>query len=490
MPQGSGLNEVDDTPRRKGPTVGVSAAVLVPAVLLAYATVWRVGFLSDDFDLLATPQAWGVGSTAFWRPLSALAIEAQLRLFGPSSVAFHAVSLAAHALIACAFVRLLSRLGVGGGAALAGGLAFAVAPLHSEVVYWMSAQNYLLEAACLMAGALLALRYAETRSAAAYGLALAAATGALFTRESGAMVPLMIAVLPFAAGRARLSAGAAARALPFLLLSSAAVWWHYGRLAQVATRGSYALAFGWHVPRNVVRFVLSCLYLTPLDDRALLGVFRRVVPRALITDPRLLEPHVVQAGPSLVFPLVLLGAVALAVVFARGGRAARAGLLLFGLAVVPYVFLRSPLGLEPSRFLYLPSVGLLVAVVAALARIPSSARRSLRPALAVALAVLAAQTCLRGRAYIQATGLAHQVVEALAEAPLQDGVPYAVAGVPDNVDEAYVFRNGLAAAVRRRTGRPALDLRPAPVARRLPAGPGALWLEPRTNGFRVAWESD
>lgn len=480
---------MDDVSSRRDPSILVSVAVLLPAVLLSYATVWGVGFLSDDFDLLATPEAWGLASSAFWRPLAALAIEGQLGLFGPSSLAFHAVSLAAHALVALAFVRLLCRLGVGGGWALAGGLAFAVAPLHSEVVYWMSAQNYLLEGACLMAGALAALRYAETRSAAAYGLALVAAAGALFSRESGAMVPLMIAVLPFAAGRARLSAGAAARALPFLLLSSAAAWLHHGRLAQVATRGAYDLALGWHVPRNLLRFALSCLYLTPLDDRALLGVFRRLVPRSLVADPSLLEPRVVQAGPALVFPLVLLGAVALALVLTRGGRVARAGVLIFVLAVVPYVGLRSPLGLEPSRFLYLPSVGLLIAMVAALARMPPSAQRALRPALAAALVVLAAQTCLRGRVYVEATGLAHQVVEALAQAPLQDGVPYAVAGVPDNVDEAYVFRNGLAAAVRRRTGRPALDLRPASPARPLPTGPAALWLEPRRDGYRVGGTS-
>src|SRR5262245_35378126 len=300
------------------------------------------------------------------------------------------------------------------------------------------------------------------------------------------MVPLMIAVLPFAAGRARLSAGASARALPFVLMSSAAAWSHYGRLARVTTAGAYALAPGWHVARNLLRFALSCLYLTPLDDRALLGAFRRFVPRSLVADPSLLEPRVAQEGPALVFPLVLLGGLALAVVIARGGKSARAGLALFLLAVVPYAGLRSPLGLEPSRFLYLPSVGLLVAVLAALSRIPPPALRSLPPALA---AVLCAQTCLRGRAYIEATGLAHQVVEALAELPLRDGVPYAVTGVPDNVDEAYVFRNGLGAAVRRRTGRPALDLRPASPSRPRTRGPEALWLEPTLDGFQAGWSS-
>src|SRR5688572_29681714 len=71
---------------------------LVLLALLAYPLTWSVGFLSDDFHLVERPAIWGFGATGFSRPLAAALFGLELALFGPSSVAFHGLSLALHAV--------------------------------------------------------------------------------------------------------------------------------------------------------------------------------------------------------------------------------------------------------------------------------------------------------------------------------------------------------------------------------------------------------
>ncbi len=186
--------------RQYGPVLAI-----VLAAALAFANSLDNGFHFDDEHSLvenphirslanipaffADPQLFSrnVGSEMY-RPLVLVSYALNYQLGGYAVPGYHLVNLALHALAACMLYRVLSTLGLGKGAALAGGLLFAVYPLAAEPVNYISSRSESL-AALLVMGALLCHARSGTNWSPGALLCFGAA---LLSKESAAMAPALL----------------------------------------------------------------------------------------------------------------------------------------------------------------------------------------------------------------------------------------------------------------------------------------------------------
>ena len=130
--------------------------LLAAAVFLAYASVYDNAFLFDD-DLIIVMNRflpnWGslphllTASTTdgariaggFYRPMQLLAYFIVYHLFGGlNTIGFHLLNVGLHAANACLMYALGRRLGFNAGACFFATLVWAMHPLHTEAITYMS----------------------------------------------------------------------------------------------------------------------------------------------------------------------------------------------------------------------------------------------------------------------------------------------------------------------------------------------------------------
>ena len=151
-------------------TSGRAAALIVAATLLVYANALGNAFLWDDHFLVVGNTAikhWANVATIFvhplfpdaigsryYRPLQTLTYLLDYQLWGLRPWGFHLTNMLLHAGTAV----LLYRLGLvvlrDARAALAGALLFAVHPIHTEAVTYVSGRSDPLAAFLMLAAAL------------------------------------------------------------------------------------------------------------------------------------------------------------------------------------------------------------------------------------------------------------------------------------------------------------------------------------------------
>ena len=194
-------------PRRPRPWL-----LVVPvAALAAYAAVLGRGFTSEDFllvrflgehppwrDVVAQFTApWlGIAGIRFLRPLSTTLYALEIAIFGTQAVGFNCVHVLVHAgnalLVAAVLRELLGRDERGTRAAAAGGVLFALHPLHPNAVVFSASFATLFGAAFVFAALLAYLRYRATGDRRCWGAAFGAFACALFSYEAAAILPLWL----------------------------------------------------------------------------------------------------------------------------------------------------------------------------------------------------------------------------------------------------------------------------------------------------------
>lgn len=340
-----------------------------------------VGAALRAFDQAYWPAENGAGQ---WRPLVILSFAVDWQVSGGSPVWLHAVNVLWHAAATALVVALLACY-VPEAAALAGGLLFAVHPVHVEAVANLVGRAELMAAVFLLTavlvGRVIRRRLGQGRATWALELALVASVACgLLSKEHSAIAVALLALDDLA------SRGRFARALPWrdyaavTLLTIA--WFALRRpvdagesFAMVAPTFFHLGAVGRVSTMLPVAFVVVRLMVWPFDLSADYGP--ALVPR--------LE-HFSALSLAGLFLLLALGA--LAVVSWRRRRALAVGLLLVALAWLPTSNLLFPTGIVlAERTLYLASAGFALVVAAAFEWLEGSRRRALAPWLAGAAIV-------------------------------------------------------------------------------------------------------
>ena len=387
---------------------GHAAAVAALVAALLFLPALRNDFAYDDVavvlrdarvhDLDSIPAILGAGywqddATSLWRPLTTLSFALDWAIRPADAAWFHAVNIAWHAL-ATALVTLLLASLCGPLAALAGGLVFAVHPVHVEAVANVVGRAELMAACAAFGAALVWLpeRHGRGRAAAAAALYLLA----LGAKESAIMLPALLVLVDMATGALRTDRWRpwlADRAPGLLMLVLVAATYLAIRTQVLDTLVPARVDPALDLARGAPERVFTALQVWPHIVRLLL------FPRTLLADygPRILLPRPGPDAAVVAGVMVLLGLFGGALLSLRHGKRRTALLLLWApVALLPVSNFFFPIGLLlGERMLYLPSFAVALAVSLA---VTASFPRGAIPSRAVLVAAALACVLLAGRA--------------------------------------------------------------------------------------------
>ena len=369
-------------PSRRPAVRGRGAAALLVALVagavyaatLGYDLVWDDTLLIQEswrlhhwgqLPSLLVSQFWSeVGQASqYYRPLVTLSFFLDLQIWGLRPLGFHLTNVLAHVAVTLAVLALARRLMTDELAATTGALVFALHPLHTESVSFVSGRTDVLAAAFFL---LALLTYDRGRDEGRWGWlswSLVAYLLALLAKEVALALPPVLLVWDWLVRRDLRSWRAASRAAA-RYAAYAAVTGLYLTLRGFALGGIVGpgqAADAWAQP-----------YARALTIVEILASYVRVT---ILPYP----PHPLHAVVPAGFPPDLawwLAAVGLACALGATAWAVRAtpapglGALWFWLTLLPSVavnLLPLPSALMAERFLYLPTVGfcLIVGWVAA-----------------------------------------------------------------------------------------------------------------------------
>ncbi len=365
--------------------------VVVAAVLAVYLPgALSNGLVSDDLRfirnnafvtnpdgiggwlaLLWDPRTVDPGSpTGIVRPLRTLEFALDHAWFRLSPTAFHVHSLLWHALASVLALRLLRRLVKDAGAALAGALVWALHPMHTEAVAWISSRGDVAMGACVLGALLFELRSEGKRPWLGRSLGLLLGLVAMLYKETAVVLPLLVFAVRLAipvAGATSRTRAALRRAAPWLVVS--AIYLVFRSLVQVggtahadtfvlggSTAGTFATMF-----RGIGVYLTTAIVpVTPAWDWYL-------APATSLTAPSVLGWLVVHVA-----------LIATAVRLRERRPLVAVAVCLFYFPLIPVANWPFALGIPTAeRFLYLPLLGLAVLVARGLVAAPRATMTAL-----------------------------------------------------------------------------------------------------------------
>ena len=429
--------------RNAGVPPGLGApwiAALIACGFVCYVGAINSFFLADDFDCIRSVVEggpfglWSTRGCAFFRPLASLSFFLDHAVWGLRPIGYHLTNLVLHlisAVLVAQIVLVLARLSArleknAREIAFFSGLFFAVLATHSEPVIWISGRTDLLACLFSLASLLVYLSARLSGRLKRLPLSLAFLLLALLSKEMAIALPFIIVALElfFYVGSKRKNLHALwSGALPYVALVILYPLVRYLAIGKLI--GGYGRHIHTHIDLEVVG---KLLFYFPA---------RTLVP-ALGT---------VQVGGVTVPLSGVVFAAAVAVVLlissiSRERRLPRLVYLMVGiclLSIVPVMNLSVTAGtLEGTRFLYFPSVFLVVTLVLALA---SVLRKREFVVVCLVLAAVHGGLVVRStRLWRRAGDVSRSVVQDIVDSPAADRLW--ILNVPDDIRGAFVFRNG------------------------------------------------
>jgi len=354
------------------------------AVVVYIGALWNT-FGGDDLEIVTYNDLvhswsglWSAFVHPYWnreqggqlyRPLTVASYVLDWHLDGPAL--FHAVNVAWHAGVSVLVAALLYTW-CGAAAALVGGVLFAVHPVHVEAVASVVGRSELMAAAFT----LLAVYAAVERHSVAWSTACWIL--GLLSKENAIVAPALIGAA-WVLGFSRPAPGR---------MGVFAAWWAVAGIGYALLREHVLQAYPSFIAPVFVGQPLTTVRLTAIA--ALADVTRLLVlPLKLRID---YSPAERTAVTSIFDGRVLAGVISLAawvlwfmLARRRGRRVEAFGIAWLALAFAPVANLLFPIGvLVAERTLYLPSVGLAVAVGALAAELRGRGLAVLVAAVAVA----------------------------------------------------------------------------------------------------------
>jgi hypothetical protein len=466
----------------QSPRIQKLALLAVLAVAAAtYAPRLNDFFLSDDFHYLrvfSQPASFVVADEWFsvtvgdlnfhFRPVFGLVSWLNYEVFGLEPFWWNAINLLLHLLAVWLTVVLVRRFVLSRWAAIGAGALFAVGFIHAESVLWISARTSLLSTVFVLAAVALETRPRAKRWGLGRWAALVMAVLALLSKEQAVALPLLLLLVPVrpmefsvmrvpARDRIRDRLGSLCRRIqqqwPYWLLTGGFVALRFGAVMASTQSLVYRLAFGLNVLKNLAFVCVANLF--PLDFRAAVAAWSRWQAQ---------QDWAVVSDFLLGYPEVIVGTVAAVVVWlaillwAHPAARRLAGWMF--VAALPVLLFRG----SGERLLHLGGGGAAGAIAVLLAAWHRSfcivfkrIGRFISPIGFIILFILNMMWLnAKLRDWAAAERLARRIVAAMAaQSPaLPAGATVAFAGLPDNINGAWVFRLGAADAFTLFANRP------------------------------------
>jgi tetratricopeptide (TPR) repeat protein len=364
----------------------VACSILLYLPTLGHDFVWDDVSLISDNSLLAessplqlfgrdfwagSPDDPGQVARSFYRPLTVFSFWLDLRVAGPNPAWFHLVNVLLNAGVAALVVLVVWELLGSAVWAGLGGLLFAAHSSHVESVAFVSGRTDLLAGLLIVGAAFGLLRSLRTSRFIWAWLVVVAFPLGLLSKETAIVFPVLVALAPLLTqtGYSRkhlfLVTVTAAFGLGYFVLRSQVVGVMLpapdlsapvARFLEASnTLGLYLGMFFWPFGHHQVKFPADPSFTGPTAYAILALLF--VVALPLIALRRKLRPVLFGYAWALIFLLPVLN-------FVRIGPQAA------------------------ERLVYLPSAGLILTIIALLARL-REARRALSRTAAVSLLVFA-----------------------------------------------------------------------------------------------------
>lgn len=287
-----------------------------------------------------------------YHPLTILSFALEYSFVRLDPSLYHFDSLLLHtmtAVLVYRFVFLLTRRPV---AALIAALLFAIHPMHTESVAWVSGRKDVLCGLFYMGACAAYMRYRAARASARkgwYTVVLLLFTCALLSKGVAVTLPLILLLIDYYAD-GTISRKAVLQKLPHLLMALA-----LGIITVTVQRAAGAMAMQQQVFNVAERIALSCYALTVYLAKAMLPI-----------GLHCLYPYPAQVHGSLpayyyLYPSGIIAVIFLVVYYARRQRTWVFGLLFF-LVNIALLLQLIPVGesLISERYTYLPYTGLFI----------------------------------------------------------------------------------------------------------------------------------
>lgn len=378
----------------------LSVAVFVVAAL-CYANTVGGEFVFDDLKLIVNNDIvkdpgrigelfvgnlWGLlgRDSNYYRPLPPLVFMALHAAFGMRPEPFHAVNILLHAGASTLLLLTIRALLEGAGVARAraawpafgAALLFAVHPVHTEAVAWISG---VMDVSCTFFSLTAIYLYisADTHPRRPLRMALSCASLllALFSKEPAAVVPLVLVACDVLFRRESLRPAA-----------SAVRRWGPAFAVLAGYLGLRAYALGGLAPMTHVEGHSTAEVLLTWPRLLALYLEKLLLPVGLNVVHHV-EPVASAASGGFLFAILTIAAAAVVAWTAvRAGRLAALGVAVFVLTLAPSLYLPA-LGQDlakafAERYLYFPSAGAAMLLAAGLAGLATRA-----PALSRTVAV-------------------------------------------------------------------------------------------------------
>jgi tetratricopeptide (TPR) repeat protein len=336
--------------------------------------------------------------TNFYRPLQTVAYTLAYWFGELSPVPGHVMSLMFHA-VASVFVYMIAlELGLAGTFALLAGALFAVHPIHSEAVAWIAAFPDVACGAFYFASLWALLRSAIGRHSRWLWTSASLLLLALFSKEMAVTLPVIALFYSFAAGE-KLSVVQRLRLLvPFAIVTAIYLAMRVQALGFLATTHTEIAAspFDW--------FTLG------------IRVFGQYLWQAMIPHPlvayHLLELHFAdRVGWTLSALALIVTLAVIAWTLRRRFPQAALWYVAFAIMLMPVFYFKGiSNALASERYLYIPSLAVVLLAATAVARLPTKAVWIAW----VVVAIFSMRTIARNQAWSDAE---HLYVATLAQDP-------------------------------------------------------------------------
>jgi len=391
------------------------------AAAVVYANTLTNGFVYDDgYYVVGNPAVTGHSLAQIWRPLTnnvfrpvtAASWAADWMFGGGRPFAFHLVNLLLHAAVALLLYFVLQKLLEGSpqaaNIAFAAALLFAVHPVHTEAVAWITGRSELLAAGFLLAAWLLHLYERPAAALLCFLLALLA--------KESAVVFLPLALAGDYA-RGKLQGWSRYAAIAAVMLAYLGVFW----LVEGGTFGEKALS----AMDNPLAKLAPGLRIANALRVAWKYVGLQVYPATLSSDYSYNAIRL-YADSKHWLPAALATAAVLAlwawVIWKKRGSWILAGAIYFLAFSVTANILVATGTIMGERLAYLPSAGFCLLVALVWAHLGTLNKRVAYSALAAVVLLLGVRTVIRNRDWQNNFTLYSAAVAAVPESARAHGL--------------------------------------------------------------------